>query len=134
MSCKTIKPNISKICEGDFNRKIKIQYTASAANNKPNSNASTSFNDLIQVWAMVKTNSLISGSSDFIQNVNTQKGFSIDFFIRYTASIDFERELWVEFNGNRYKVGSVDNIDKRNELIRLRASERGKKTVQANQR
>jgi SPP1 family predicted phage head-tail adaptor len=130
MTCKTIKPNISKICEGDFNRKIKIQYTASIANNKPNTNAGTSFKDLKEVWAMVKTNI----NADFVQNVNVERTLNIDFYIRYTASIDFERELWVEFNNNRYKVGSVDNIDKRNELIRLRASERGKKTVQANQR
>ena len=130
MSCKTIKPNVSRICAADFNRKITIQYTSSASNNSPNSNAKTEFKDLIEVWAMVKTNV----NSDFIQNVNIEKSLNIDFFVRYTSLIDFERELWVEFNGNRYKVGSVDNIDKRNTLIRLRASERGKKTVQANQR
>ncbi len=130
MSCKTIKPNISRICAADFNRKISIQYTASIANNNPNANAGTSFKDLIEVWAMVKTNQ----NSEFVQNVNVENSTNIDFFIRYTSSIDFERELWVLFNGNRYKINSAENIDKQNKLIRLRAIERGKKTIQANQR
>ncbi len=79
---------------------------------------------------MVKTNQ----NSEFVQNVNVENSTNIDFFIRYTSSIDFERELWVLFNGNRYKINSAENIDKQNKLIRLRAIERGKKTIQANQR
>lgn len=130
MACKTIKPNISRICSADFNRKIKIQYTASVPNNNPNSNAGTTFKDLKTVWAMVKTGI----TTEFIDNVNVERSVNIDFYIRYTNSIDFEKEIWVLFDNNRYKISSVDNIDKRNEIVRLRAIERGNKSLGANQR
>lgn len=130
MVCSTIKPNINKICEANFNRKIKIQFTSSAANNSPDVNAGTTFKDLKTVWAMIKTK--VTGQ--FIDNINTERSSTIDFYIRWTASIDFEKEIWVEYNSKRYKIETIDNIDEQNKTVKLSAIERGKKSIQANQR
>ena len=130
MVCRSIKPDIDKICTADLNKKIKIQYTASLANNAPNSNAGTNFKDLKTVWAMIKTKS----SAEFLVNVNVQRTITTEFYIRYDASIDFKRKLWIEYNGSRYDVINFENLGEQNRFFKLTATERGKETVNANQR
>jgi SPP1 family predicted phage head-tail adaptor len=134
MACRSIKPDIDKICTADLNKKIKIQFTSSAPNNNPGSNAGTTFKDLKTVWAMIKT----KASAEFMVNVNVQRTITTEFYIRFDASIDFKRklwvELWVEYNNSRYDVINFENLGEQNKFIKLTATERGKKTVNANQR
>jgi SPP1 family predicted phage head-tail adaptor len=107
-----------------------VQFTYSVANNKKGVNAGTAFSDVRTVWALVKTN----GTSQFVNGVNVEISRNIDFYIKYTTSIDFEKEIWVEFQNNRYEITDVENIDKMNELVRLGSVERGNKSIPANQR
>lgn len=130
MACKTIRPNISKVCIADLRNKIKVQFSSSKANNSPNSNAGTSFKNILEVWALIKTNP----ASEFINGINVVNGVNTDFYIRYTSSIDFSKQIWVEFENSRFKIAEVENIDRRNEFVRLRAIERGNKSLGAAQR
>lgn len=134
MVCNSIKPNVNKVCSGDLNKRIKIQYTSSKGNNNLNSNSTTAFTDILTVWAMIKTKSTVGGSSTFIQNTNTTRSISHDFFIRWNSGIDFQKSLWVEYNSRRFKVDSVENIDEEDKFVRLSSLERGDKSIQANQR
>lgn len=130
MTCEAIKPSKSRVCIGDLNRKIKIQFTSSKGNNAPNANASTAFKDVTGVWAMIITKPL----SEFVNGVNIANGISTDFYIRYTSAIDFSKQIWVEFEDVRYKITDIENINKESRFVRLRASERGDKSLGANQR
>ena len=79
---------------------------------------------------MIKTNT----AREFIDGVNIENGLNTDFYIRYNSTIPLEKQLWVEYGGNLYKITNVDNIDKDNKIIRLRAIEKGDKTINANKR
>lgn len=131
MNCEAIKKNNKKICIADFDKRIKIQTSSIKGSNNPNSSATIGFTTLVTVWAMVKTNSNYS----FIDGVNTQDGINTDFYIRYSSSVPLDKQLWVEYNNNKFKITNTpENIDKDNQIIRLRSTEKGVKTVAANTR
>lgn len=130
MACSSIKPNTNKVCIQDLNKRIQIQTSYIAANNSPGGVAAASFVTVLTVWAMIKT----SANVQFVDGVNIQNGLNTDFFIRYNSSIDFEKQLWIEFDSNRFKITNIDNIDKQNKFIRLRSIEKGAKTILANAR
>ena len=128
--CSSIKPNITKICAGDFNRKITIQHAASISNNNPNQNAGSSFANVKTYWCLVKTNP----NANFQNGTNVNQGINIDFYIRYDPELDISQQLWVEYNSDKYKISEVENIDLMNEIIRLRGIQRGNKNFAGNLR
>jgi SPP1 family predicted phage head-tail adaptor len=128
--CRTIQPNITKICAANFNRKITLQYAASVANNNPNQNAGSASKDIKTCWAMVKT----TPSAEFDNETNINEGITTDFYIRYDSTIDLGKSIWVEFDSNKYRITDVENIDLRNELLRLRSVKRGNKNFAVNLR
>lgn len=130
MKCQSIKPNINKVCLSDFKDRIKIQTSSIIPNNAPNSLSSVGFTTIATVWAMVKTNTV----RDFIDGVNVEIGINTDFYIRYNSSIPLDKQLWIEFKNNLYKITNTDNIDKQDKIIRLRSVEKGDKTINANKR
>lgn len=121
MACSRIKPNSSKVCIANFDKKIILQYPASIANNNPNQNADSSFTQVKEVWAMVKT---LTGA-DSKNDTNINNSVTTDFYIRYDSAIDLEKTLWVQYNSLKYKISSKENIDLKNETIRLRSIKRG---------
>lgn len=130
MKCQSIKKNIKKVCISDFDKRIKIQTSSITPNNSPNSVSSVGFTTIATVWAMIKTNT----AREFIDGVNIESGINTDFYIRYNSSIPLDKQLWVEYDNNLYKITNLDNIDKDDKTIRLRSVEKGDKTINANKR
>ena len=130
MKCQSIKKNIKKVCISDFDKRIKIQTSSITPNNSPNSVSSIGFTTIATVWAMIKTNT----AREFIDGVNIESGINTDFYIRYNSSIPLDKQLWVEYDNNLYKITNLDNIDKDDKTIRLRSIEKGDKTINVNKR
>lgn len=130
MKCQSIKKNIKKVCIGDFDKRIKIQTSSITPNNAPNSVSSVGFTTIATVWAMIKTNT----AREFVDGVNIEAGINTDFYIRFNSSIPLDKQLWVEYDNNLYKITNPDNIDKDDKTIRLRSIEKGDKTINANKR
>ena len=130
MKCQSIKKNIKKVCISDFDKRIKIQTSSITPNNSPNSVSSVGFTTIATVWAMIKTNT----AREFIDGVNIESGINTDFYIRYNSSIPLDKQLWVEYDNNLYKITNLDNIDKDDKTIRLRSIEKGDKTINLNKR
>lgn len=130
MRCQSIKRNINKVCSGDFRDKIKIQTTSITPNNSPNGLSSVGFTTVASVWALVKTNP----AREFIDGVNIDNGLNTDFYIRYNSAIPLDKQLWVEYKSVLYKIINTDNIDKVDNIVRLRSTEKGDKTINANKR
>ena len=128
MKCQSIRKNIKKICTADFDKKIVIQNYSSVGNSSPNADITFNYITLAIVFAMVKTNA----TGDFVNNVNVGTSITIDFYIRFNSLIDINQQLFVLFDNKRYKIELVDDIDKDNKIIRLRAKELGLSTLQAN--
>lgn len=130
MKCGSIKRNINKVCAGDFRDRINIQTTSITPNNSPNGLSSVGFETIATMWALVKTNA----SREFIDGVNIQNGLNTDFYIRYNSAIPLDKQLWVEFKGSLYKIINTDNIDKMDNIVRLRSTEKGDSSINANKR
>ena len=128
MKCQSIRKNIKKICTADFDKKIVIQKYGSVGNSSPNADITFNYITLAIVFAMIKTNA----TGDFVNNVNVGTSITIDFYIRFNSLIDINQQLFVLFDNKRYKIELVDDIDKDNKIIRLRAKELGLSTLQAN--
>lgn len=131
MSCYRIQSSNYKLCASDLKNKIKIQYPSSTVSNAPGVNGLSTFTDVVEVWSKVVTS---VGQELSVDQVNTSSSSNIDFYIRYTSSVDLDRELWVLYDSKRYKIISPENIDEKNKTIRLGAILRGQSTVEANQR
>ena len=128
MKCQSIRKNIKKICTADFDKKIVIQKYGSVGNSSPDADITFNYITLAIVFAMIKTNA----TGDFVNNVNVGTSITIDFYIRFNSLIDINQQLFVLFDNKRYKIELVDDIDKDNKIIRLRAKELGLSTLQAN--
>lgn len=125
MKCQAIRKNNKKICIADFDKKIKIQSYSTSISNI--GDVGVSFIDVAEVWAFVKTRN----NSSFIANVNIADITTIEFYIRY-LNIDLNKQIFIEFESNRYKINSIENIDKDAKIIVFRATERGNKELNAN--
>lgn len=125
---RCIEKNINKICTANFDKKIVIQKYGIVGNSSPYSDTSQSYSTIATVFAMIKTNA----TGDFVNNVNVANSITIDFYIRSNSLVDISQQLFVLFNSKRYKIELVDNIDKDNKIIRLRARELGLSTLGAN--
>lgn len=130
MKCATIKNVKSKICVSDFDKRIKIQTSQKISNNAPNTISEITFTTLATLWAMIKTSPI----NEFINGVNVSNGTNIDFYIRYTNSIDFSQQLFIEYKNKLYAIQPVENIDEQDSIIRLRCAEKGNKSINANKR
>jgi SPP1 family predicted phage head-tail adaptor len=130
MRCQSIKRNINKVCTGEFRDRIAIQTTSITANNSPNGLSSVGFATVATMWALVKTNA----SRQYIDGVNIENGLNTDFYIRYNSAIPLDKELWVEYKNVLYKITNTDNIDKMDNIVRLRSSEKGSEDINANKR
>ena len=128
MKCQAIRKNIKKICTADFDKKIAIQKYGSVGNSSPNADITFNYITLATVFAMIKTNA----TGDFVNNVNVGTSITIDFYTRFNSLVDINQQLFVLFDNKRYKIELVDDIDKDNKIIRLRAKELGLSTLQAN--
>jgi SPP1 family predicted phage head-tail adaptor len=118
------------ICSNEFNKRIKIQVSSILPNNSPNLVAGVSFTTIANAWAKIKTNA----AREFIDGVNVENGVNVDFYIIYNSSIPLDKQLWIEYDGDIYRVSNVDNINKDNEIIKLRTIEKGSKKIEANKR
>jgi SPP1 family predicted phage head-tail adaptor len=130
MKCQSIKKTLNKVCIGDFNHRVKIQTTSITPNNAPDSISSVGFTTIIEVWAMIKTNT----AREFIDGVNIENGLNTDFYIRYNSIIPLDKQLWIEYNNNLFKIINIDNIDKLDKIVKFRSVEKGDKIINANKR
>ncbi len=130
MICQTISKKKTNIYTSDFDKKIAIKTSQKTADNSPNGETTITFSTIVEVWAMIKTKSGV----DFFDGVNIVKNNNTDFYIRYNSAIDYTKQLFVDYNSNLYLINSIENIDKQDKIIRLRSTEKGSNTIQANYR
>jgi SPP1 family predicted phage head-tail adaptor len=125
MKCQSIRKNNKKICIADFDKKIKIQSYSLKLSNV--ADAEINFVDIAEVWAFIKTRN----NANFIASVNTDETITIEFYTRY-INVDFDKQIFIEYEGKRFKINSIENIDKDDKIIIFRATERGNKDLNAN--
>jgi SPP1 family predicted phage head-tail adaptor len=125
MGCKSIKRNMRRVCVGDLNKLITLQARAIS----PPSFSSTDFDETFtngdDVWAAVNT---VAGKT-FFDGVNTDITITHEIFIRFDASVT--SETWIEMDDRRIDILDTENLDERDEWLKLICTERGPDNVEA---
>ncbi len=84
------------------------------------------FEGASEVWAMVKT----TAGKTFFNGVSADIVISHEIYIRHDHTVT--SETWVELkDGRRLDVVNVEDLEDRNEFMRLLCTERGDKTKEA---
>ena len=129
MTCKKlVKFQKTKICTKDLDKRITLQYPFNVGTSNASANTTRSFKDILKVWAAVKTNP----TGQFFEDTNIEEAITTDFYIRFTSLVDLGKKIWVLFNGKRFKIANVENLNEDNRFFRLRAIERGIIAQEAN--
>lgn len=132
-TCRDVSPKKRKICTGDLNRPIKVQVRTLTEKPLSDPDYDEVFTDVVTVWAAIET---ARGHSSFNDIGLTREGSTIVFthklFIRYSSSFTVTSEDWVEFDGIKYDIRSVENLEERNEFLALYCLRKGPGTKLGN--
>ncbi len=124
--CTKIRGKNRQLCAGDLDRKItltdrEIQTTEIGA-----PDFGEDFPNPITRWAMVVTE---SGDEFFAFN-NLNKAVTHSFYCRYDSAVTAQN--YIEFEGDRYDILSVEDLDERHEWLRLKCTILGDETKPSN--
>lgn len=126
--CVTLQRQITKICAGSLNKLIdiyerNIQSPLNPLFNQPDYDEQ--FTLLQQAWSMVVPK---NGKIIFNQ-VSIDDTATHNFYIRFIAGIT--QENWIFYEGNRYDILNVTNVDENNRYLNLEAVIRGSENLNA---
>ncbi len=116
--CKRIVQKKRIICAGDLKHYIEIQTRKIEA---PLSGVDHEYDTPLyaKTWAMIQT---VSGLRDF-DKINVGEGVTHLFYIRYLSGVT-EQE-WVIYNGQRFDIADVENLDEENQFMKLECIDKG---------
>ena len=119
MKCETVTIKKRKVCAGDMNQLITLK-TRAMTGDFDDTDFLELFTNNGDVWAAIQTSA--SGEVVF-DSVGTETLVTHRIYINYIEGLT--KEVWVEFNGNNYDILSVENLDERNEFMKLNCVIRG---------
>ncbi len=120
--CATIEFKESDICIGDLKRPIQIISHTITPPMLENPEYTIDQEDIIKRWAAVKTFPNVA----VFDTANTEQTVSHDFYVRYSSLITSEH--WILFKGLRFNIVLTENLQERDEYLRLRCNIRGNNT------
>lgn len=114
-----------------FNKSISIQINSQQAMLSAVSNVQWTLTTLFTAFADIKTRT----TPQMINGINTGTSITHIFSIEYSSAIytalaELTQDYWISYNGKRYYVSTLENIDEADKVIRFVASLRGKDTVE----
>lgn len=126
--CIPLRRKKRQPCIGDMDNEITLQARAI----KPplsGVDASEQFTDAASgdvIYALIETR---SGETVF-DDTNTERDVTHRFIIPFVDGIT--AETWISFNGDRFDILGVEDLEERHEYLLLRASNRGLDSNRAN--
>ena len=121
VSCVSINGRKRKICAGDLRLKIGLFNREITGNVSKTTAYNASFVGGITASAMLLTRS----GAQIINGVSVTTKPTHDFYIRYKA--DIESTKWVIYNEVIYDVIEVENLEERNEFLKISCIKKGTK-------
>lgn len=121
VSCVSIKGKKRRICAGDLRLKINLFDREIQPNVSKKPAYDASFVGGISVSAMLLTRS----GAQILNGVAVTTKPTHDFFIRYKP--DIEATKWILFKDNIYDVIEVENLEERDEFLRISCIKKGTK-------
>lgn len=125
--CKKIRGQKRQVCIGAKEDLITLQDRSITAPSFGVDATETFTDSNPDVWAMVKT---VRGETMF-DNTGTERDVTHKFYIEFLTGVT--AETWLTFNGDRFDILDVEDLDERHQDLLLRASNRGVLANAANQ-
>ncbi len=129
--CKRIRIPHRKYCAGDLRERITLEDR----DIQPpfDTNFTESFSNPTIIPAAVKTISgggLSGAGVTVFDSSNIEQVVTHDFIIRFRVGVT--QEKWIRWRNERYNILVVENVDGRNEWLRMRTTVRGDDTLEVN--
>jgi SPP1 family predicted phage head-tail adaptor len=124
--CKDIKYPKRNYCVGDLKYLIVIYNRQILAPENGSVDFILNFEENATVYAAMKTTKGVT----VFDSANIERVATHEIGIRYLEGIT--AECWVEFNGKKLDVLTVENIDEQNDWLRLVCNERGEQDTPTN--
>jgi SPP1 family predicted phage head-tail adaptor len=124
-------PISSEIGKLKFDKNIVIQYESKEMVDGVVGQSQIITTNVLTVFADIKTKT----TANFFNGINQGNTTTHIFTIRYTPAIytqlqELTQEYWILYNGKRYHIVNLENINEENLLIRFNAKVRGKDSVE----
>lgn len=129
-TCIKLSRTKTEVCIGNMTKRISIFTRALTTPSDPtgfNVDYTESFTLLSEVWAMLQTP---KGQTIF-DGLGVEKIISDVFYIRYIDGLTSEN--WITYDGNRYDIQMVEDIEQNNLFQQLSCVVRGDDTLSASQ-
>ena len=123
--CVKIRGKRRQLCIGDLDRMIAIQSRSIKAPAGDLVDYDEEFVTTQEVWSMLQT----TRGSQLFDSVEISNPFTHLFYVVYIAGITFEN--WILYNGIKYEIRDVEDLDERNEFLCIRCIKKGD-NVEAN--
>ena len=120
-TCISIKGKNRQVCTGDLDRWITIQQRTMTVPLFDTTDYTETFTDLISMWAMIDTKKGIS----IFDGTDTERTVDAMFYVNFIPTINITSEAWILFEGIRYKILQVEDLDNRHESLCLYTTTRG---------
>ena len=109
-----------KLCVGDLRERICLQTRTLTEPAFGDAEPGEDFEGKSEVWALVKT----TAGKVFFDGVNADVNLTHEIFIRYDSTVT--ATTWIELaDGRRLDIVNVENLEERNEYLRLLCTDRG---------
>lgn len=124
--CQTIKRKHRKICVGDLDEEITVNTRAIGSPTSGGVDFQETFTLSQTAWALIET----KRGEEIFDGSNIAQDITHYFYITYLDGLTAEN--WIDWNGDRFDVLDVENLDGRSEYQLLRCTNKGIKTQAAN--
>lgn len=118
-TCQKITRKNRKVAIGDLSELITLQNRDIVEPLFGDPDFNESFSGDLEVWAAIVT---VDGKT-FFDGVSTETNITHHIFIRYESTVT--AETWVLFGSNRLDILKVEDLDGRNEFMKLVCVDRG---------
>ena len=125
-SCLPIVGRLRQVCSGDLDRLITLQIRNIEIPIVDMVDYTLLFTPITDIWAMVETK---KGTTIF-DGTNTERIVDATFYIPFIP--DITAECWILYEGIRYDIIRVEDLDLRHDFLALYTTTRGIDTNSVN--
>lgn len=113
-----------------FDKLITVQQMSQRATLSAIANVEWTTTDVFTAYADIKTRT----TPQMVNGINSGISITHIFTVEYSTAIyqalaELTQDYWISYNGKRYYVSTLENVDEADKIIRLVASLRGKNTI-----
>ncbi len=123
--CSKIRRKKRQVCLGDLDKQIQLQDRDITPPVFGSADFDEKFTNTDLVWAAIQT---VNGKT-FFDNVGVETNITHIIYIRYDAAVT--SETWVLFDLRRFDILDTENLEERDEFLKLTCVDRGLATLAA---